>query len=312
MIDTPKKINYLNNKDLLAEIHKSKLSYCEFLEDNSEDYDYIVDFPRPIKKGAKVKIANPDSQMYAQAAFDRKLLCTSPVAIEAAKINRAARLSAKSYKAAQLNATPGNKPVKADHVISPDDIPVSDLVIRFHTYEHIPMNSDRKDKPTTESDYRDKVNFVPFIHYKYDIEDGHVVGLRVVALSHYKKGEFCNTHGSITGKLANMFILLADKYAQKHNWRGYTYVDDMKGNALLQFSNVGLQFNEARSENPFAYLTSVLKNAFLRVLIAEKKQQDIRDDLIEHAGDSPSNGRQTERDEEYRLGRDLSPNDSEG
>ena len=37
-----KRVNYLNNKDLLAEIHKSKLSFCWYNEEQDAQYDVIV------------------------------------------------------------------------------------------------------------------------------------------------------------------------------------------------------------------------------------------------------------------------------
>ncbi len=38
----PRKVNYLNNKDILKEIHKSKSTYCSFLEKEYAQYDIIV------------------------------------------------------------------------------------------------------------------------------------------------------------------------------------------------------------------------------------------------------------------------------
>ena len=37
-----KKINYLNNKDMLKEIHKSKNSFSEYSDPKYSDYDVIV------------------------------------------------------------------------------------------------------------------------------------------------------------------------------------------------------------------------------------------------------------------------------
>lgn len=115
-------------------------------------------------------------------------------------------------------------------------------------------------------------------------------------------------HGSITNKLARMFILLVDKYAQRSNWRNYTYLDEMKGQALLQLSQMGLQFDEVRSDNPFSYYTQSLQNSFTRVVILEKKNQDLRDDLLIDSGASPSFSRQLAIEEEIRLLRNDAQN----
>lgn len=77
---------------------------------------------------------------------------------------------------------------------------------------------------------------------------------------------------------------------------GNTYLDEMKNQALLQLSQIGLQFDESRSDvpNPFAYYTAALCNSFTRVLNIEKKNQSIRDDLLTMHGAAPSYTRQTE------------------
>jgi hypothetical protein len=66
----------------------------------------------------------------------------------------------------------------------------------------------------------------------------------------------------------------------------------MKGQAILQLSQIGLQFDESKSENPFAYYTAAVTNSFTRILNLEKKSQNIRDDLLEEAGLTPSSTRQ--------------------
>ena len=79
---------------------------------------------------------------------------------------------------------------------------------------------------------------------------------------------------------------------------GNTYLDEMKSQALLQLSQIGLQFDESRSEtpNPFAYYTAALANSFTRVLNIEKKNQNIRDDLLTMHGATPSYTRQAENE----------------
>jgi hypothetical protein len=93
-----------------------------------------------------------------------------------------------------------------------------------------------------------------------------------------------------------MFIKLSERYAQRSNWRGYTYIDEMKGQAILQLSQIGLQFDESKSENPFAYYTAAVTNSFTRILNLEKKNQNIRDDLLEENGLTPSLTRQNQHE----------------
>ena len=44
-------VNYLNNKDILKQIHKSKNSYCSFVREDYDKYDIIVPSLDKIKSG---------------------------------------------------------------------------------------------------------------------------------------------------------------------------------------------------------------------------------------------------------------------
>lgn len=268
-----RKVNYLNNKDMLLEIHRSKGSFCEFDSELYSIFDIIVN----------------DVQE-----------CALPETIEQAKENRANRLTQERIKEAIKNS-PTGKIVKKDiPKVLPEDIHKSDLVIRVVTYEHIPLCPGRKKNPKTEADKRVKLNFQPFKHYRYaecgeealiqTLASGYAV--TEVGKSHWHNGEFSLTYGQISNTLAKMYMMLVTRYAQKSNWRGYTYVDEMKGQALIQLSDKGLQFNEAKSDNPFAYYTTVIDHSFKRVLNTEKRHQNVRDDLLERAGQMPSYTRQ--------------------
>ena len=103
-------------------------------------------------------------------------------------------------------------------------------------------------------------------------------------------------HGKTTRRLAEMYIKLCERYSMRSNWRGYTYVEEMRGQALLQLSQIGLQFDESKSENPFAYYTAAITNSFTRILNIEKKNQVIRDDLLIENGQMPSYTRQLEHE----------------
>ena len=112
-----------------------------------------------------------------------------------------------------------------------------------------------------------------------------------------------------------MFMKLVERYGHRGNWRGYTYLDEMKNQALLQLSQIGLQFDESRSDtpNPFAYYTAAITNSFTRVLNIEKKNQNIRDDLLTMHGATPSYTRQTENDMKRNIANmpAITPTDKE-
>ena len=96
----------------------------------------------------------------------------------------------------------------------------------------------------------------------------------------------------MTDNLARMFLKLCERYATRGNVRGYTYNDEMRGQAILQLTQIGLQFDESKSDNPFAYYTAAVTNSFVRIINIEKRNQNIRDDILEMNGMTPSWTRQ--------------------
>jgi hypothetical protein len=256
----PRKVNYLNNRDILKEIHKSKSTYCSFLEKEYAQYDIIL------------------------PSVD--------------KINQRSVAEARRNKADRIKRETGE-------IVDPRKLSNQELVFRVTCWDHIPMvpkkltkaQIKKKSKQELISDTKQdlkyvKLNFPPFWHYM--IDDDKVP--YVVGKSHWiggmENGYFSKDHGKMTDKLAHMFIKLCERYATRSNWRGYTYNEEMRGTALLQLSQIGLQFNEDKSQNPFAYYTAAITNSFTRVLNIEKKSQNIRDDILEQNGLNPSWTRQ--------------------
>lgn len=64
----------------------------------------------------------------------------------------------------------------------------------------------------------------------------------------------------MSDRLGYIFLMLVDRYSRRGNWRGYSYVDEMRDHALQQLSQIGLQFDESKSDNPFAFYTTASRN----------------------------------------------------
>jgi len=256
------KVNYLNNKDMLLEIHRSKSSYCVFTKPEYHQYDIIL------------------------PSVDKINIRT----VAEAKRNRAKRIGDLEYS---TRKKAGEKIKQADCEIDYKKIQKLDLVFRIMSFDHIPLNNTRKKNPKSLADHRDKVNFPPFQHWKFDDTDPEK--LICVGKSHWKgtldKGHFDKDAGQITPTLARMMLKLCERYATRGNVRGYTYNDEMKGQAILQLTQIGLQFDESKSDNPFAYFTAAVTNSFVRVINIEKRNQNIRDDILEMNGMNPSYSR---------------------
>ena len=231
--ESMKKINYLNNKDILAEIHKSKSSFCSFVDDDYNQFDIIL------------------------PSVDKINIRT----IAEAKRNKAKRLSQRAFEQAKEE---GKRKKMAECEVDYRKITKEELIFRVMTYEHVPDEPGRKKNPKTEADKKVRLNFPPFQHYKFNEHDELVC----VGKSHWQggmeNGYFSLDHGRATNKLANMWMKLCDRYATRGNVRGYTYNDEMKGQAILQLAQIGLQFDESKSQNPFAYYTAAVTNSFVR------------------------------------------------
>jgi len=274
--------NYLNNKDILKEIHKSKTTYCSYTLPEYSEYDIIL----------------PDS-----GKLNKKNV------LEGRRL-RAERLAKLAHEAATAD---GTKRKLDEFEIKLKDVKDTDVVFRVMTWDHVPVDNaktkkarmtaleieDDEDPLLVEYDEMDlthtkyvKVNFPPFQHFKLDDEGNPVL----IGKSHWRgdlaTGEFDKEHGAITKKLAIMYMKLCERYATRSNWRGYTYNDEMRSQALLQLTYIGLRFDESKSANPFAYYTAAVTNSFTRILNIEKRNQNIRDDILEMNGLNPSYTRQ--------------------
>lgn len=94
--------------------------------------------------------------------------------------------------------------------------------------------------------------------------------------------------GKMTNELAKMLQLLTLRYGKKGNFSGYTYNDDMQSYAMLMICKTWQGFDPAKSSNPFAWFTQCIKNSFIQYLNYEKRQRDIRDEVLVDSGLSPS------------------------
>lgn len=94
--------------------------------------------------------------------------------------------------------------------------------------------------------------------------------------------------GYMSEELGNMLLLLAKRYSQKPNFCNYSYIDDMISWALVLCCRYWDNFNPEKSQNPFAFFTQIIKNAFIQYLNKESKARELRDALIVDSGMLPS------------------------
>lgn len=203
------KINYLNNRELLKEIHRSKMSYCSVIDEMYDMFDVII-----------FDLSEINNTLIKQTLQDK-----------ADRLTKDRKYAAKESKSSDL-------------IIPVDvtELKVEELVFRVMTEEHIPIDKEKTVKSKTNEGKITKTNFPAFKHYVIDSYRINRLGnfkdivTKEVGRSHWKgglhNGEFCLEHGAINNRLAIMFMKLVERYAQRGNWRGYCVTDDVE--ALTQ------------------------------------------------------------------------------
>lgn len=252
-----RRVNYLSNNLLLKEIHKSKNTFCSFMDERYEDFDIIVD---SVSELTDTKIREAKT-------------------IRAKRLNEAT--GDKMFAEGMANKDVEN--YLKEHGIDPKDIQLEDIVVRVMDNSHIPRELNKKGNEVPVP-----TKFPPFQHYAYINGQWMCVGKSNWA-GGVHNGYFTEEEGELTIQLQRSIMLLAERYAGKYNWRGYTWNEDMMGEAIMKLYAEALKFNEARSNNPFAFYTTIAKNCFTKVHNAEKLQLNIKSGLTNYSGDWQEN-----------------------
>ena len=209
-----RKHNYLNNKDLLIEIHKSKNTYVMFRDPkNDHDFDMILQDKEDITGASVVQLVEP----HPNAILIRKVFATKDHADEEdivlydctvpniilAKEYKAKRIAKIQYDAA---VKAGEKVKQAEFLIDPTSYTDEDIIFRINTFEHIPIAPPKvskvkptrkkmiesallkeigvdEDIPAVKTKYV-KVNFPPFYHYRWhegELIQASRIGYRITA-----------------------------------------------------------------------------------------------------------------------------------
>ena len=88
----------------------------------------------------------------------------------------------------------------------------------------------------------------------------------------------------ITNYLGECFLKIATHLSYKPNFVNYMFREDMSSDGIENCVQYMLNFDPAKSSNPFAYFTQIIHYAFLRRIQKEKKQLEIKTKIIEKTG----------------------------
>ena len=77
-------------------------------------------------------------------------------------------------------------------------------------------------------------------------------------------------------KMGLALMKIVENFGHRRNYSGYTYLDDMRSEALLTCMKYIHNFDRTKSDNAFSYVTAIIDNAFKNFLKREKNQRNIR------------------------------------
>jgi hypothetical protein len=95
-------------------------------------------------------------------------------------------------------------------------------------------------------------------------------------ISDWKKALADNPDTPIPNYIGEAIILIANRLSSKSQFCSYSYRDEMIGDGIENTIMYIKNFDPAKSQNPFAYITQIIKFSFIRRIQKEKKQQYVK------------------------------------
>ena len=88
----------------------------------------------------------------------------------------------------------------------------------------------------------------------------------------------------VTNYIGDCFLKIATHLSYRPNFINYMYREDMIGDGIENCIQYIHNFDPDKSSNPFAYFTQIVYYAYLRRIAKEKRQQAIREKILERKG----------------------------
>ncbi len=83
--------------------------------------------------------------------------------------------------------------------------------------------------------------------------------------------------GNYSEELGTMLLKMARKIGDRREFRGYSYLEDMISESVLTCLKYLHNFKPEKNTNAFAYVSTIIFNAFRLCLKKEKKHSKIKD-----------------------------------
>jgi hypothetical protein len=129
-----------------------------------------------------------------------------------------------------------------------------------------------------EKKYEEKIK-----NAKTENEKEQILKEKEIEIEKAKQKTYC------TNRLGEIILLTVDRIATQSKFRHYSYLEDMKAEAIFQAVRGIIKFNlekknaMGQNSSSFSYLTQIITNAFRQVLKNEKRNREIKDQAIEMA-----------------------------
>ena len=88
----------------------------------------------------------------------------------------------------------------------------------------------------------------------------------------------------VSNYIGECFLKIATHLSYRPNFINYMYREDMIGDGIENCIQYIHNFDPDKSKNPFAYFTQIVYYAYLRRIAKEKRQQSIREKILERKG----------------------------
>ena len=88
----------------------------------------------------------------------------------------------------------------------------------------------------------------------------------------------------VSNYIGECFLKIATHLSYRPNFINYMYREDMIGDGIENCIQYIHNFDPEKSKNPFAYFTQIVYYAYLRRIAKEKRQQSIREKILERKG----------------------------
>jgi len=103
----------------------------------------------------------------------------------------------------------------------------------------------------------------------------------------------------ITNYLGECILKIANNLANKGNFNGYSFKDEMICDGIENCIKYFDKFNPEKSSNPFSYYTQIIYFAYLRRIAKEKQQYQIKHKIIQSVGNIVFELQEQDDDKEF-------------